>query len=250
MTHNIEPRSPLIANSHKPETPSRLNVGCGSRYHRDWCNVDLVAHSEDVIQYDIRKGLPFDDNSFDAVYHSHILEHLTPEQGKSLLAECHRVLSPRGVLRVVVPDLEQITELYLQMLKAAWDGEDRSKENYDWMKLELLDQMVRHQSGGMMGPYMIDAAKGNRDFVQSRIGLEVESCQPTTANSVPRRRERIGGWLRNVRQRIAVGTVSTLLGKDQADALEEGLFRQQGEIHRWMYDRYSLRQLCETVGIR
>jgi hypothetical protein len=31
-------------------------------------------------------------------------------------------------------------------------------------------------------------------------------------------------------------------------AFEEGVFRNSGEIHRWMYDRYSLRRLLEQAG--
>lgn len=223
-------------------------MGCGSRYHPKWCNVDLVAQSPEVIEYDIRKGLPFDDNSFEAVYHSHILEHLTPEQGKALMAECQRVLAPGGVMRIVVPDLEQIASLYLETLNSAWQDQPNSKENYEWMKLELLDQMVRQQSGGLMGPYMIDGAKGNRDFVQSRIGLELESCQSSADTKLKSRSGGLRSWLQNLRHRIALRTVTLMLGNEKAAALQEGLFRQQGEIHRWMYDRFSLRQLCEDVG--
>jgi predicted SAM-dependent methyltransferase len=112
-----------------------LNVGCGSRYHADWCNIDLVASGKEVIEFDIRRGLPFDDNTFDAVYHSHVLEHLTPEQGERLVRECGRVLAPGGILRIVVPDLERITALYLKMLKDAWNGDPAAQENYEWMKL-------------------------------------------------------------------------------------------------------------------
>ena len=42
--------------------------------------------------------------------------------------------------------------------------------------------------------------------------------------------------------------VRWLLGRQAELALQEGLFRQQGEIHRWMYDRFSLRELFEKSG--
>ena len=90
-----------------------LNVGCGQRFHADWVNVDLVPADSSVRACDISKGLPFDDGQFDAVYHSHVLEHLDPAAGRALLAECLRVLKPGGVVRIVVPDLEQIATCLL-----------------------------------------------------------------------------------------------------------------------------------------
>lgn len=228
----------------KPKSPF-LNVGCGAHYHPGWCNIDLVSSDPEVLQSDIRSGLPFEDNAFEAVYHSHVLEHLTPEQGEALIGECYRVLKPGGVLRVVVPDLEQISRIYLEMLAKAWNGDEDSEKNYEWMKLELLDQMVRHQSGGRMGPYMVDSEKGNAEFVRSRIGSELNSCQSTQSAS---RTPSLRTWWTRQRQQLSVKLIACLLGKEKASALSEGIFRQQGEIHRWMYDRYSLKMLCMRCG--
>lgn len=226
-----------------------LNVGCGTHFHPAWCNVDLVSSNAQIIEHDIRRGLPFHDGSFGAVYHSHVLEHLTPEQGESLIRECHRVLTPGGVLRIVVPDLEQISRIYLKLLGQAWNGDQAAEENYEWMKLELLDQMVRHQSGGLMGPYMIDSSKSNAEFVRSRIGAELESCQSCSVTDETTEPGKIRGWLGQLKNQAAIRAVRLLLGSEKADALREGMFRQQGEIHRWMYDRLSLRKLCEKCGL-
>lgn len=228
-----------------------LNVGCGRQRHPHWCNIDLVATDDSVIAHDIRNGLPFEDNSFDVVYHSHVLEHLSPADGESLIRECHRVLCPGGVLRIVVPDLERIAELYLQMLRKAWQGDKAASDNYEWMKLELLDQMVRSKSGGLMGPYMIDYAKLNREFVDSRVGREIDSCEPAMVAGLTK----VAGWtgriwerIHNARLALTRHTIRLLLGSEYTIAFDEGVFRQQGEIHRWMYDRFSLKQLCERHG--
>ncbi len=229
--------------------PSRrlLNLGCGTHFHPAWCNLDLVSDDAAVQEHDIRQRLPFPSGTFDAVYHSHVLEHLTPAQGEQLIQECYRVLSPGGILRIVVPDLERIAQIYLQTLGQAWQGNKQAEENYEWMKLELLDQMVRHQSGGMMGPYMVNPGKSNADFVKSRIGAELESCQSRTSS--PKRKRKIHAWLENFRLQTAIAAVGLFLGGHKAEALREGLFRQQGEIHRWMYDRLSLKKLCEQSGL-
>ena len=226
-----------------------LNVGCGRRFHADWVNVDLVPSDESVQAYDISKGLPFGDGQFDAVYHSHVLEHLTPETGRALLAECWRVLKPGGVVRVVVPDLEQIASLDLQKHQQAWDGGGKSAD-YQWMKLELLDQMVRSQSGGQMGRYIVDDSIEDKAFAKMRIGHEFGLCdaqvQPVEASSslLTRLTDAWGDFKNKMARRV----VRWLLGRQAEAALEESLFRQQGEIHRWMYDRFSLRELFEASG--
>ncbi len=56
------------------------------------------------VHHDLRHGVPFADASVDVVYSSHFLEHLSHSQGRALLEECRRVLRPRGLLRVTVPD--------------------------------------------------------------------------------------------------------------------------------------------------
>src|SRR5205809_2235518 len=113
--------------------PIQINLGCGLTTPPGWVNVDgspnawLVRHravwrlaklvkilpadsanvpwNPDILLHDVSKSLPFASDSADAVYASHLLEHLHLEEGKSLLKECFRVIKPGGVLRMVVPNL-------------------------------------------------------------------------------------------------------------------------------------------------
>lgn len=232
---------------------NRLNVGCGRRFHEDWINVDLEPADASVIACDITRGLPFDDNSLDAVYHSHVLEHLSPTAGQQLIAECYRVLRPGGVLRIVVPDLEQIAKLYLEAHQNAWREDQSAQANYDWMKLELLDQLVRDQSGGQMGRYMTSQEIANEDFVRSRLGDEFLLCQRVHQEHGPLETKtltaRVGESVFNLKKKMTRRLVKWIMGQEAQQAFDEGLFRRQGEIHRWMYDRYSLKQLCTSVGL-
>ena len=161
------------------------------------------------------------------------------------------MLAPGGVLRVVVPDLEKIAQLYLQKHQQAWSGDSSAAIDYNWMKMELLDQLVRERSGGRMGPYMASPAIQNSDFVRQRVGDEFWICQSNL--DIPNVRKpslvmRMGDLTRSFRQRWARRCVRWLLGKAKAEAFQEGMFRGQGEIHRWMYDRYSLRELSQQAG--
>ncbi len=61
---------------------------------------------------DVSRGFRFPDHSFEAVYCSHLLEHLHADVAERCLREVHRVLMPGGVVRVVVPDLDAIVAAY------------------------------------------------------------------------------------------------------------------------------------------
>src|SRR3981081_2098943 len=150
-----------------------LNLGCGNAFHADWTNVDISPHDPSVIPHNLNEPLPFSDREFSVVYHSHVLEHLSRHEGEIFLRECHRVLKPGGVLRVVVPDLERITRLYLEYLEGALGGNEEATKRYEWIILELLDQMVREQSGGEMGKYWRQEPMPAEDFVFERMGEEV-----------------------------------------------------------------------------
>ena len=150
-----------------------LNVGCGYNYHPDWINLDLYQ-SKFVQYYDIRNRLPFSDNSVDVVYHSHVLEHLGKSEGQKFIAECLRVLRSGGIIRIAIPDLEQICREYLINLEKGFASNDQKiLLNYKWNKIEFLDQIVRQQSGGEM-LQTIKNGEFNRDYLFSRNGEELE----------------------------------------------------------------------------
>ncbi len=231
-----------------------MNVGCGRRFHQAWINIDLESYDPAVVQHDITKGLPYEDDQFDAVYHSHVLEHLDPGDGEKLLDECYRVLRPGGVLRIVVPNLEQIATLYLNYHRQAWAGETGAAINYKWMKLELLDQLVRSHSGGSMGQYMAGDEIKNSGFVRARVGDEFSRCQDMghgrddNTTRVLTFTEKATARIEKAKFGLTRWIIRRLLGKDALRSFDEGLFRNQGEIHRWMYDRYSLKTLCQARG--
>ncbi|MEO6453267.1 MAG: methyltransferase domain-containing protein, partial [Ginsengibacter sp.] len=146
-----------------------LNLGCGSHYvvSPDWTNVDFNSNDLHVISHDLSQGIPFKDNTFDMIYHSHVLEHFSKSDGVKFVNECFRVLKPGGILRVAIPDLEQITRNYLKFLELGLkDPHDPLIEaNYDWMLLEMYDQTVRNISGGEMLKYLHQENLINEEFI-------------------------------------------------------------------------------------
>lgn len=143
----------------------------------------------DAVCWNLKRGIPFRDGTFDVVYHSHVLEHLDREDAPGFLRECSRVLLPGGSIRVVVPDLEQLVRAYLHVVERmphrAADGEHEAAVD------EIFDQMVTL-------------------LPRQRV------LQPPVVR-----------WL----ETIFVGNT-----------------RRSGEMHRWMYDRFSLSALLADVG--
>ncbi len=157
------------------------NLGCGLRCLPGWQNVDgsltalfgsrrlssindilykLAGSSEfytleqynEIIKnsgllfFDLRDGVPFEDNSLDIIFTSHFLEHLTEADGLNFLKDCHRALKPGGLMRVLVPDLDFAAKLYAsgkvdEMLRSFFYTSDRfdfhaHKYGYNFGSLE------------------------------------------------------------------------------------------------------------------
>jgi SAM-dependent methyltransferase len=87
----------------------RLNIGADRTQIAGFLSVDFnEAVSPDVLAE--ADNLPFEDNTVDEIYASHVLEHMPFES--QALQEWLRVLKPGGMLTVAVPDVDQIYYLY------------------------------------------------------------------------------------------------------------------------------------------
>ena len=231
-----------------------LNIGCGSSFHPKWTNIDLIAASPAVQAHDIRKSLPYNNDYFDDCYSSPMIEHLTLQEAHRVIAEAFRVLKPQGIFRVVVPDLEVVAKKYLYVLKQVKSGDLQAEPNYDWMMLELYDQATRSFSGGEMGRYLNNSNIKNKAFVRSRIGFEVEKYWQNKEVTKQKpiweklKSKNLVWLLKKIRIMIARILVVLIAGKEAQNAFDEGLFRNTGEIHRWMYDSFSLKRILAQTG--
>src|SRR5579859_77935 len=95
--------------------------------------------SDNILVHDLARGLPFDDSSVDAVYHSHLLEHIDHHLAESFLFEVKRVLKTNGIQRIVVPDFEEAARLYLEHL-AVCESNNAEVERHDSYIATLLEQ--------------------------------------------------------------------------------------------------------------
>lgn len=230
-----------------------LNVGCGSRFHSNWNNIDFNSTGKGVTAHNLGKGIPFPDESFDVVYHSHLLEHFSKTQAKTFVRDCYRVLRPQGVLRVVVPDLEQIARTYLIALEKASSGCQEWASNYEWILLEMYDQTVRNKSGGEMAAYLCQDNLVNEQFILDRCGVEAKKIIAAKKHQPTESRTKV--LLKQIYRLCRYSShrqdllFKLLLGR-QYSSWQIGQFRQNGEPHQWMYDRYSLALLLEQCGLK
>jgi SAM-dependent methyltransferase len=211
-----------------------LNLGASGRFHPDWTNIHYLQSGPEVIGQSLLRPLEFADNTFDAVYHSHLLEHLPKRYAPVFLKECWRVLKPGGILRVVVPDLESSAREYLQQLHKAKSGDEDEIAKLEYLTINLLDQMVRHRPGGELLNYWKQNPMPNEDFAVQIHGLEVIRALAV---------------LRDPSASDEQHAMHTAFDFETEHSSEQiGKFRTSGEPHLWMYDSVSLEQLLRGAG--
>lgn len=102
-TTALAPLSRMRARRLAKTDPLRLHIGCGTLYKDGWVNIDLAGTRVDM-PWNLAKPLPFPAQSVDAIFHEHLLEHLTYTEGIELHRRCLTLLKPGGILRIGVPD--------------------------------------------------------------------------------------------------------------------------------------------------
>lgn len=221
-----------------------VNLACGGTFvdQENWLNLDYSKVGLAVQQANLLGRLPLSDSTADLVYSSHFLEHIPVSQVTPFLHECCRILKPGGVLRLVVPDLEDICRTYLHYRNLG------DHEKADFVVLELLDQCVRSRPGGNLGSYYQnlvvdpDRSASRKAFVLFRTGEDLMHLSSrrhrslrTITSRLPALVERL--WIRVVlkflppafrEQNVSLATI--------------------GERHQWLYDTHSLSKLLSASG--
>lgn len=89
----------------------RLNVCCGIRIREGWVNIDVVAvnGTQPDILADAKK-IPLEDNCADELMCIHGFEHFYRYEVDDLITEWKRLLKPKGLLILEMPDLIKCCE--------------------------------------------------------------------------------------------------------------------------------------------
>jgi len=102
----------------------RLDLGCGPSARRGFIGIDISPGTD--IQWDLKRGIPFKDNTVLEISSDHFFEHLELPVVVEILRECHRVLVPEGTLDFTVPHFDPYIEAYLS-------------KNFNFLKEKIFD---------------------------------------------------------------------------------------------------------------
>lgn len=113
----------------------KLNIGCGSNCINGWLNTDIDPALKAVYLNACNMSY-IKDESFDAVFCEHMIEHVEKDKALQIIKEAYRILKPHGVIRIVTPSLNK----FIRIL------EDKDNTYLEWYrrynsntKLDLLD---------------------------------------------------------------------------------------------------------------
>lgn len=89
----------------------KLHIGCAYYMLSGWFNADIDCKNGSYF-LDAGREYPFPDKSFKYIFSEHLFEHLTFKQGVNMLKECHRILTDDGCMRIAMPNMEFLMDLY------------------------------------------------------------------------------------------------------------------------------------------
>ena len=97
-----------------------------------------------------------------------------------------------------------------------------------------------------MAPFLLELTQEQLAAIRTRAGAEVDSVL-CALRGRPRRLT-LARVIRKARQEVARVVLKLVAGGGAVSAFDEGWFRQSGEIHRIMYDEYSLGRMLMECG--
>lgn len=148
-----------------------LHVGCGSKVNKPprefGAYLETRLDCSPMVEPDIVASIVampmIEDDSYDAIFASHVLEHLHCHEGQMALAEFLRILKPDGVLLLHVPDLQAIGG------KIALDELDCGIYNSPLGVITPLDMLYGHRGSVGAGNIWMSHKNGFTAGLLSRL---------------------------------------------------------------------------------
>jgi|SRR6516225_2690615 predicted SAM-dependent methyltransferase len=121
ITNTVNPFYHLRVRRLRLRQDLSLNLGSGGKGQSGWINIELIKHRDTTLCLDIRRPLPFADNSVIRILAEHVVEHIDFRHDLPIaLSDWHRVLRPGGIVRIVVPDARRFLEAYVSGDSTLW----------------------------------------------------------------------------------------------------------------------------------
>jgi predicted SAM-dependent methyltransferase len=173
-------------NGHPPAASGlALNIGTGGHALVGWVNLDETKPGDVLARV---PPAPFRDECFDEILMSHVVEHMTLDDGRALMKECHRILKPGGVVTVIVPDAKILSLAYLagqvdnyrlnDLYVYSYCQESQHRWFYD---RRTLNQLVA--DAGFVGLRRLNRFTDARMMVPAWFQVGVGAVKPHTSTS-------------------------------------------------------------------
>jgi ubiquinone/menaquinone biosynthesis C-methylase UbiE len=129
----------------------QINIGGTKKWNlvdeavrEKWKVLDLAGTPD--FHHDLNSGepLPLDDNSVNAFYCSHTLEHVRHWLVVPLLRDMRRCLVPGGMIRIVVPDIERLIKIYQNTDDTTWRVRHNKTKKNEFYPCTPLGVLMSH----------------------------------------------------------------------------------------------------------
>ena len=90
----------------------KLHLGCGQTFIKGYTHIDVIEYPHIDIVNSVDRLPMIEDNSCDIIYSCHVLEHFHRNVVTHVLKEWIRVLKPGGILRISVPNMWNLFQIY------------------------------------------------------------------------------------------------------------------------------------------
>lgn len=122
----------------------KLHLGAGDYWIDDYLNIDMAVYGGTDMLWDIRKGLPFQPESVEIIEAYEVVEHMNKYEIDEILKDWYRVLIKGGKIKISVPDMDGLIEMYQtekdKAIEQIYGLEDHPhhKQGYTYLSLDKL----------------------------------------------------------------------------------------------------------------
>jgi predicted SAM-dependent methyltransferase len=115
-----------------------LNAGCGTHYAPGWVNTDVWENDDTRPDVRVKPGepYPFDDNTFDAIFLGHVVEHIDWSLLPAFLRDMSRIAKSDAPMLIVGPDVYRTIDRWRNghepwwMVQSVLEHQDVNADNH------------------------------------------------------------------------------------------------------------------------
>lgn len=174
----------------------KLHLGCGKRnLGEDWIHIDIADYPHIKYKQSILDLPMFQANSVDEIYCCGTLEYFDTFETNYALCEWKRILKPKGILRLSVPDFASIVAVYQKYRDIKHEGilgplfgeidvngtKMYQKTVYDYISLKSLLKQHGFKKIEEFNPHKV-FPKGYDDYSMAYVPYKHRSGIPISLN--------------------------------------------------------------------